>query len=235
MGIESEKYYRRKNQAERIAGFLLLGLLLLVGYCTFLLGTGESPNIPEDVSFSVVEEYTKPSGSKRQLDIRLNKKVTQSTLREIALYLKDREDRTYKRTFMIYYLPELPVGEQYWATTHFNPELEVKIFGFTIEEERKFKNMEAPPNREIIGRWLNDRLAGAYIEIYREGEKLFSRQIFKNLSEHVQEMVEKNSQSGRRFERVEGSEAGDHWLITSDGKLEVRDNEGLIFTAQKIE
>ncbi len=57
----------------------------------------------------------------------------------------------------------------------------------------------------------------------------------KNAGEYEQEMVEKETGEGRRFERVEGSSAGDHWIITPDGNLKVRDNEGLIFTARTIE
>ncbi len=144
---------------------LLRAVLMILG-AALLAGCDESPDIPDDVSYSIVNEGAKRSGAKRSLDIRLNKKVTEGTLRAIALELKSRESRSYDRTLMNYYLPEMTPGGPFWATTNFNPDLEVKILEFTIEEEDKIKNKKSPSNHEVIGRWMNDgSVFGSYIEI----------------------------------------------------------------------
>jgi hypothetical protein len=195
----------------------------------------QATTIPKDVSYSVIDTNTLP-GIKRSLDVRLNKKVSETTLRAIALELKSQDNRTYERTFITYYLPGMTVGVGAWATTHFNPNLEVRILGLTAEEENKLTAQPEPGNREIIGRWLDESpFAGSRITIFREGGKLFIEQNFKDGSVLKKKLVEKKSPLGRRFDAVKGSSAGDHWVLDTSGNLQVRDNEGLIATAKKIE
>lgn len=72
---------------------------------------------------------------KRSIDVRLSKKVDSDTLRAIALELKAKELCCFDRTFIVYYLPGMTVDAGGWATTHFTPDLEVRILGSTGEEE----------------------------------------------------------------------------------------------------
>jgi len=197
--------------------------------------TFQEATIPRDVSFSIIDSSTLP-GIKRSLDVRLNKKVSEQTLCAIALKLKAQDSRAYERTFIEYYLPGMPVGAGAWATTHFNPNLEVRILGLKAEEEQKLAAQREPANREIIGRWLDESpFVGSRITIFREDGKLFIEHTFKDGSNLKKELVEKKTSPGRRFDKVEGSSAGDHWVLGSDGNLQVRDNDGLISTAKKIE
>ncbi len=194
----------------------------------------QEPIIPDDVSYSIIDSSTLP-GIKRSLDVRLNKKVSERTLRAIALKLKSQDSRDYDLTFITYYLPGMAVGAGAWATTHFMPDLEVRILGFTAEEEQKLVAAPAPADREIIGRWLDEVIIGSRITIFREDGRLFIEEMFKDGSSLKKELVEKKAPLGRRFDKVEGSRAGDHWVLGSDGNLQIRDNEGLIGTAKKIE
>jgi hypothetical protein len=190
--------------------------------------------IPDDVSYSIIDSSTLP-GIKRSLDVRLNKKVSERTLRAIALNLKSQDSRNYDRTFIAYYLPGWTVDGGAWATTHFNPDLEVRILGLTAEEEENLVAEPASVTREIIGRWLDEGpFVANRITIFREDGRLFIEQMFKDGSSLKKEIVEKKSPLGRRFDKVEGSSAGDHWVLGSDGNLQLRDNDGLITTAKKI-
>ncbi len=195
----------------------------------------QEATIPDDVSFSIIDSSTL-RGVKRSLDVRLNKKVSERTLRAIALKLKSQDSRDYDRTFITYYLPGMAVGAGAWATTHFNLDLEVRILGLTAQEEDKLVAEPAPANREIIGRWLDERpFVSSRITIFREDGKLFVEQTFKDGSGLKKELVEKKSPLGRRFDKVGGSRDGDHWILGSNGNLQVRDNDGLITTDKKIE
>ena len=49
-----------------------------------------------------------------------------------------------------------------------------------------------------------------------------------------QEIIESESILGRRFDKVGGSTSGDHWIIDASGNLQLRDNDGLISTAHKV-
>jgi len=158
--------------------------------------------IPGDVSYSVIDTSTLP-GFKRSLDVRLNKKVSEATLRAIALELKSEDNRTYERTFIMYYLPDMTVGAGAWATTHFNPDLQVRILGLTAEEETKLVTQREPANREIIGRWLNESpFVESRITIFREEGNLFIEQTFKDGSSGTNQLTESKSPLGRRFDEV---------------------------------
>ena len=117
----------------------------VIGFALFMVGGSmlepESEltpvtTIPDDISYSIIDS-TAIAGIKRSLDVRLNKRVTEDTLRAIALKLKSQDSRDYDRTFITYYLPGMTVGAGAWATTHFTPDLEVKILGLSTEEEKK--------------------------------------------------------------------------------------------------
>ena len=190
--------------------------------------------IPADVSYSIINASTVP-GLKRSLDVRLNKKVSELTLRAIADGLKSQDTRDYDRTFITYYLPGMAVGAGAWATTHFNPNLELRILGLTAEEEAGLAAERAPRNREIVGVWFDDRPFSGRVMIFRESRGLFIEQTFKDGSSLKQELAEKKALSGRRFYPASGSRTGDHWVLSVDGNLQVRDNDGLISTARRVE
>ncbi|MHC5053659.1 MAG: hypothetical protein ACYTKD_02955 [Planctomycetota bacterium] len=174
-------------------------------------------------------------GIKRSLDIRLNKKVDEGALRAIALVLRAQDSRRYKRAFITYYLPGMPVGAGAWATTHFNPGLKVEILGLTAETEQELISETPPANWEIIGRWLDESpYGGGRISIFRENGQLFMEQKFRDGSTLRNELAEKKTSLGRRFDAAEDASAGDHWLLVADGGLQIRDNDGLIATARRM-
>jgi len=191
--------------------------------------------IPTDVTYTIIDKNIVP-GIKRSLDIRLNKKVSEKVLHSIAMKLKNSDSRTYERTFIGYYLPDMEVNAGYWATTHFNPDLKVRILGLTHEQEQALKQKPKDPSREVIGRWLDESpFTGNRITIFRKDGKLFMENTYKDGSSGIRELLEKKSPLGQRFDKVGGSTAGDLWVLVSNGNLQLRDNVWLIVEAKKIE
>lgn len=172
---------------------------------------------------------------KRSLDVRLNKKVSEETLRAIALKLKAQDSRNYERTFICYYLPGMEVGSGAWATSHFNPNLEVKIQGLTAEQENVLRQLPEIESRKVIGSWLNESpFIGSRITFFRENGRLFMENAYKDGSIGKKEIVEIPSSKNRKFQRKEGSSVGEYYLIDSQGHLQIWDEEGYILTAKKI-
>jgi hypothetical protein len=98
-----------------------------------------SDAIPSDVRFEILEEDTL-GNIKRMLTVTLSRKVQPEALRSIAKKLKDNAKTNYERTFIEYYLPSDDVQGSAWATSHFNPDLQVSILGPTIEESEAAAN-----------------------------------------------------------------------------------------------
>ncbi len=104
------------------------------------------------------------------------------------------------------------------------------------ELDRPIAPETAPANREVIGSWLDEgRFFGGRIKIFLLDGKLYFQQKFRVGMSFETELVETESPLGRRFDSVEESTTGDHWVIDARGDLEMRDNDGLIRTAKRIE
>jgi hypothetical protein len=193
-----------------------------------------SPTIPADVTYTIISSDTYLDW-KRSLDVRLNKKVSEETLRAIALKLKSADSKKYESTFICYYLPDMKVGAGAWATTHFDPDLKVRIQGLTAEQEEALKQQPDDPSREVIGSWLDESpFIGSRITIFRQNGRLFTENAYKDGSSGKKEIIEKLSGKNRRFQRKEGSSVGEFYVIDGQGNLQMWDEEGIISTARKI-
>jgi hypothetical protein len=183
--------------------------------------------IPAEISYPVIDEYREPP-FKRGLSVRLNQKVSEDTLRKIALRLKSQEVEQYESTFIWYFLPDRMTDGDGWAKTDFRPTLQVEIIGLTPEEENLLTNDPLPEGREPIGRWLDEGMGKCRIMIYRESGRFYLENAYPDGHKSVQELFEIPSTDSRRFERVSPSQAGDRYLVYPNGTFEIRDNDGLI-------
>jgi hypothetical protein len=82
--------------------------------------------IPDDLVITIVRE-DQIAGQFRILDITLSHEIDEPTITALANLLRDEDDMTYLRTYIVYYLPGMTPGEAGWATSHFLPELEVRF------------------------------------------------------------------------------------------------------------
>jgi hypothetical protein len=179
-------------------------------------------------TFTVTVAQINP-GIKRAIVVRLDRRITEAQLRDLAIRLKAMDSRQYERTFITYYLPHMPIGSGAWATTHFEPSLTVKILGLTIEQFDNLVRMPVPAGRKLVGRWINESPSWSFLAtIFEQGGKLFLEQRFDDDGANIKELVEEKHPGGRLFRRAEGSRAGDHYIVTRSGDLEIRDNDGLI-------
>lgn len=190
-----------------------------------------STAIPGDVIFTVVTEDSIP-GIKRSLDVRINKRVSEDVLRAIALELHGRSPQKYERTFMIYLLPEMHEGDSAWATTHFNPDLEVRVLGLTPMEANALSAEPIARGGSMIGRWADERIGGV-IEIRDEGGQLHFEERFKDGSKRQKVLLEKKVTAGRQFTEAQ-AEYGEFWLLLPDGRLQLGDDDGIMATFKKL-
>ena len=82
--------------------------------------------VPDDLAIVVIREDVIP-GQFRILDVELSREVDTEMLAIIANLLRDADDMVYLRTYIVYYLPGMVSGAGGWATSHFLPDLEVRL------------------------------------------------------------------------------------------------------------
>jgi len=169
---------------------------------------------------------------KKSIDIRIPEQLTESQLREIANYLK-RENGNYERLFILYYLPDMKIGSGAWASTHYNPDLEINIMGIDKKAEETMKTMDLPAG-EIIGKWYDKT---PYMEhsiiIFKINDKYKMKETFKDGSINEKDLQFTKADGNSKF--VYENDFGEYLLIEKDGRLGQYDKDGLISIANKIE
>jgi len=159
----------------------------------------------------------------------LDEAVDEDELRRVALAVKAEDSATYERTFILHFTPEMPRSEGVaWATSHFDPTLEIHVNGLTPSEQAELEQLPDEDGREIVGTWM-DPVTSARIQIYEAGGTRHLEFRFADGSSYVEELRPSSKAKGA-WEDVEGSAAGDYYLVNADGHLELHDDMGLIST-----
>jgi hypothetical protein len=119
-----------------------------------------------------------------------------------------------------------------WASTHFNPNLEVEIFGLTKIREEALKQSINNPSRNIVGKWIWEK-GGASIVIYKKNKKTYMAYGLSG-GEIIKEMVKSSSPLGQRYDDKEENPHGEYFVIDSQGNLQLRNPERAYGIAKKI-
>ncbi len=229
---------------------LLLALAAVVLYALFVwvVSDGEEPRqvevsepspervsepslaaIPSDLIYEVVSEDTFQD-ERRSLDVRLSHPVDESVLEALAWELKGRDSRSFNRTYIVYYLPGMPVDEGGWATSHFRPDLVVRILGIEAGAESRLSALRSEYGDDLLGAWENNQVGSASTFVLIQSPQGFSIiQIYPDGSARRIPVNEIATAAGRRFEDPK-NRFGEFYLLR-EGRFELHDTEGLVFTA----
>lgn len=186
--------------------------------------------LPSDLEYTI-EKTTRIPNLKLGLDVRLNHKISEQTLKVLAEKLRVDDGRTYARTFILYYLPGMVIDSGAWASTHFNPDLEVKILGLSLEDENKASKIQAPAGTEIVGEWNDERPGmGSRLSMIKTGKKIQMKTIYKDGSSGVEDLTLK---SDSRYS-INNSNNSDFYKLKKK-TLEVGDADGVYLTLQPVQ
>ncbi len=186
---------------------------------------------PVEQSYSISSDVDE-SPVRRVVDVKLNRKVPVDLLHEIALKVKAKEERQHERTVIFYYLPPAfpELAGQPWATTIFNPALDVKVLGLSQEEEKMMRSMRLDHKGERIGAWLQDNQYKTLDVIYDEDGTIKIAEIGLAHERSDSDMVEMPSTLGRRFKKVRGSNL---YEVDGYGNLRITNAGGQVISAAK--
>lgn len=190
------------------------------------------------IEFNIVEDYKKLT-VKRAVRVVLDEKVTTEDLMELAINIKNSDPIQYQRTFIGYFLKgQENVG--FWATSNFNPDLEVEIHGVSLEDEKKTKQLKFD---NALGAWLDDPMNVIDV-LYYKNKKLYlgyksaspEKDVGKkSLNLPDTEMITKKVKQGLRVDDKDGNDFGDFYIINKHGDLEVwNEKKGKYRTLKKL-
>ncbi len=187
--------------------------------------------IPVEAPYKIISDRDE-GPARREVEINLNKKMTTDALREIALEVKSKEERRHERTVIFYYLPvEFPeIAGMPWASTHFHPALDVKILGFSKEEEDAMRKIPLDHKGTRIGAWLLDAQYKTLDVIYEHEGTVKIAEIRSATERSDSDMTELSSKTGRSFAKVKGSNI---YEVDQAGNLRISNAQGQVISAAK--
>jgi hypothetical protein len=172
---------------------------------------------------------------KASLDVRLADRVTKEKLVAIANELHGFADNKQPRLFIVYYLPDMEIDAGGWATTHFNPNLEVKILGATKDQHEKMvaETKQTEASQQTIGSWTVNILPKGTITFFRKGGKAYMTRRYTDGSSGTHELIIQQAGGQTRYRQSDGHPA-DYFIITGSGDLGHCDDEGMWATSKKM-
>ena len=174
------------------------------------------------VSYQIIKDQKKPN-IKRSVDVRINQRVTVERLKSIAMAIKETDYNSYERTFILYYLSGQVINSGAWASSHFNPKLEIKIVGLSLADYQKLiKSVIDVNENDVIGQWYESLGSlGRVVTIYRSGTKVIMSQQYKDGSTTKEEAKVSNINEGLKIEVKKGNSFGEYYLINKKGSIRI--------------
>ena len=127
--------------------------------------------------YTIVKDDSKRD-IKRMVEVSLNKKLTKKQLESIA---KDIFKDGFKRTFISYKI-EGESSSAKWATSNFNPDLDIYIIGSTKKEDSiMVQNAKFKTPGELLSAWKAESdIMGAMYSMSRENDIYLFTQFWKD-------------------------------------------------------
>jgi hypothetical protein len=183
---------------------------------------------PVNINFKILSDES--TGSARKVEIQLEERTDTSKLAIIAKRVKATEQREYERTFIGYRLKD--EGDSYWATTHYNPALEIKILG-TTQRDHLLLQKKVVTQENVFGSWLVQRGIEHKLVAYRKNGSVFIKAIYSS-GENEEQFEESSLKAGIKLQDESGKDHGEYYLINQNGDLEFWSENGNYYTAKKI-
>ena len=207
-------------------------VLIIVGWIASLVVLDPSPAMADTTKSPRILSEDR-FALRRIVSIEIPGRLDKAKLSRLAKTIKNRDRNAYDRTIINFYLPRVMLGAGSWATAVFSPDLELTINGLRLEEAQQFTKDAKIDRRDVIGSWLTASPATlGKLTIYRDDDRKFAEWTLRNGFKNVNEVVESHTWSGRRFDIKPHTEA--YFLINHAGQLELRDNRGLVATAERV-
>lgn len=203
-------------------------LVAITGILTLLACSDNASDLPK---YKITEDTVK-GNIKRTVEVDLPSRTDEETLRALAEKIRDLSNVDVERTFIGYRISGDHKNQSYWATTHYNPSLEVNILGESASGHEKIKNT-ALPEGEVLGTWMANWGYEYKMTAYKKDDQTYIRSIFDDGSSSDEVYEQSQSEKGIKLQDEGGKERGEYFIINHKGNLEFWSENGNYYTAPK--
>jgi len=220
--------------------FLLLITLAIIAFVVNLLisesdtiGKYKKEELPQEFEYKIITDDSNKNLDKNQLEVEISNKLTEGQIATLAEKLFDSKEKQ-RRFYIFYDLKEENNNRiDNWATSHFDPELEISINGSTSKQDSTMLIEAKKVNGNIIGIFEEPEATASFYTLYENGGKTFLKTSFKNGQLMIEELVKTTTNRGIRLNTKE--EVNGEYFILSDGVLRFYNKENIVFaSASKV-
>jgi hypothetical protein len=203
-------------------------LVAITGLLTLFACSDNASDLPK---FKITEDTVK-GNIKRTVEVELPSRTDEETLRALAEKIHDLSNVDVDRTFIGYRISGDHKNQTYWATTHYNPGLEINILGESASDYEKIKNT-ALPEDEVLGTWMANWGYEYKMTAYKKGDQTYIRSTFGDGSSSDEVYEQSQSEKGIKLQDEGGKERGEYFIINHEGNLNFWSENDNYYTAPK--
>lgn len=210
--------------------FILFAIFLLIS-CgeNTKIGKYTKEALPENFSYEIMKDGSNTVLEKNQLDVEISEKLTEGQIATLAEELYNSKDKQ-RRFYIFYKLKGVENSAAAWATSHFDPEIDIDILGSTTKEDTNKDKLSEKIDGEVIGKWNENKYTFSNLIIYKKENKTFIKTVFKNGQTSDSELKETKSTNGIRYDYKDGGYNGEYFILNNQKELELYNIENKNFT-----
>lgn len=182
--------------------------------------------------YKIIEDTVK-GNIKRTVEVELSSRTDEEQLRALAKEIYALKDVNVQRTFIGYRIAGEHNSQAYWATTHYDPDLKVRIMGESASDYEKVKNT-ALPDGDVLGSWMVSWGLEYKSIAYKKDGKTYIRNIHSDGSQGDEIYELSKSDKGIKLQDESGKDHNEYFIINKNGDLEFWSENGNYYTAPKI-
>ncbi|WP_353170025.1 hypothetical protein [Flavobacterium sp.] len=206
-------------------------LFLLVSCDGGKIGKYQKEPLPDNFSYNIIEDKSSDALEKNQLTLEIKQKLTEGQIATLAEELL-KSKNNQRRFYIFYILSGMKNGSSTWATSHFDPELDIQIIGSTSKEDENSNKISSEQiDGEVIGKWIEEQYTSSNYIIYIKENRTFLKSTFKNGQTSEEELTDLKVQNGVKYFYKEGGFNGEYFILNLSGDLEFYNSENKNFTS----
>jgi hypothetical protein len=190
---------------------------------------------PVRTKFEVLQDEPINNGSIREVYVRIEQPVAEDQVKAVAYNVLHSSYSSCPKTKVWFLLPAQRIGGGAWASATFRPELEVLIIGSSVGKSQALARSSNQVPGRILGQWTHNLLGTAShkITLEQRGNSILMHRTFVDQRGESATDTKSLEVLGPNRYRYPGST--ESWMsINSKGNLEIRDPQGLVDTAPRL-
>lgn len=166
----------------------------------------------------------------RKVNVELPERVSKQQLEIIANEIKNADRSTYERTLIMYRIKD-EKSVAAWATTHFDPNLDIHFIGLDADQYKALLKMDRTVDGEKIGEWYATGGTEHVVVIYKKDGQYYENKYF--VDDTTAPKPEKLKYKDGQY-RYANSTENWYFKVNDAGDLEYWGESGNSTTAKKI-